>query len=106
MIRDPDRSIARLVSRLCPASQRFIRFHRIFEASQFMRKALGKVETIGERHPLLTSFSANARAVPRTSACANNGLSTALAKSRDVLDRQTIPSHTEISYAIWCRLAV
>src|SRR5260221_14359276 len=64
MIRDPDRSIARLVSRLCPASQRFIRFHRIFEASQFMRKALGKVETIGERHPLLPSFSVNARAVP------------------------------------------
>lgn len=56
MIREPEGIIARLVSHLCQAGQRFIRFHRVLDASQFMHKSLGKVETIFERHTLLTSF--------------------------------------------------
>ena len=53
MIRDPDRIIARLVSRLRQAGQRFIRLHRVLDASQFLCKPLGKVETIFERHTYL-----------------------------------------------------
>src|SRR5258708_31349872 len=61
MIRDRERITARLVSRLCRAGQRFIRLHRILDASQFLCKACGKEETIFERHTLLTSFSASRR---------------------------------------------
>lgn len=65
MIRDPDGIIARLVSRLCPVGQCFIRFYRVLDARQFLRSAWGKEETIFEGRTYLP-LSVLTRAVPRT----------------------------------------
>src|SRR5260370_41391270 len=99
MIRDPDRIIARLVSRLCPAGQRFICFHRILDASQFVCKALGKEETIFERHTYLPLSQPTIEPY-REQAPFENGLRTALAESSDLRDMQSVPLNAEAIYAI------
>src|SRR2546421_2537688 len=49
----PDRLIAILISRVCHACQRFICFHRIFDACQIHKKTHRKEDTILERHTYL-----------------------------------------------------
>src|SRR6266852_7166410 len=57
VVHEPDRRKATLLSRLCHAGQRFIRFHRVRDACQYRQKALGKEETLGERHSFISFLS-------------------------------------------------